>query len=114
MDRHEQSVVMVVTPVQKECREGEGVHLCHRGPGLAGQYCISSNLKCDGRVNCFARDLRTSGQRSGQGNILVQRSLINDAGKFWKYSRINFKIEKLPRCGTQAGLRPPRGFQLIN
>ena len=53
---------MVVTPVQKQCREGEGVHLCHRGPGLAGQYCISSNLKCDGRVNCFARDLRTSGQ----------------------------------------------------
>ena len=67
MDRHEQSVVMVVTPVQKQCRETEGVHLCHRGPGLAGQYCISSNLKCDGRVNCFARDLRTSGQWAGLG-----------------------------------------------
>lgn len=49
--REEQSLVMVVTPVQKECRAGRGVHLCQRG-----QYCISSNLRCDGRVNCFNTD----------------------------------------------------------
>ena len=78
---------MVVTPVQKNCREGEGLHLCQ-----AGQYCISRSLKCDGRVNCFARDLRTSGQPA-LGGTLQRGSLINDVGKFGNIRGLILKLK---------------------
>ena len=90
---------MVVTPVQKQCREGEGVHLCEGSPGRAAQYCISSNLKCDGRVNCFARDLRTSGQPGGREEEQYnagRRSLINDVGKFGNIRGLILKLKNYP------------------